>query len=106
MYDKDQLQQQIDILKQVKELRQSGQNDSPYVCDNIRIQVCDCEYPPACEAITEDIDKYINGSFSVRHWLASKNDKHYDNKDPIVEKARIEMIDTLIARYTEQLEAA
>jgi hypothetical protein len=105
MTDKNQLQQQIDILKEVKELREAKSNDSPYVCDNINCQL-DYSTTPAGEAICADIDKYIDGSFGVQNWLSDKNGKHYDNYDPIVEAARIEMIDTLIARYTEQLEAA
>lgn len=104
MYDKNQLQQQIYILNRVKELRANGRNKSPYVCDNINIQL-DLMGTDAGDTITSDIDKYIGGSFSVRNWLGDKNDKYYAHDDPIVEKARIEMIDTLIARYTEQLNA-
>jgi len=105
MFDKAQLQQQIDILKEVKELRQAQSNDSPYVCDNIN---CQLEYntTDAGVAICDDISKYIDNHFGVQNWLSDKNGKHYDNYDPIVEAARIEMIDTLIARYNAQLEAA
>jgi hypothetical protein len=99
------LQEQIRILKEVKELREADAYDSPYVCDNIN---CQLKYSTtdAGVAICDDINKYIDGSFSVRNWLGDKNGKHYANDDLIVEAARIEMIDTLIARYTEQLEAA
>jgi len=96
------LREQIYILQVIKEERQAGLYDSPYVCDNIQ-----CRFGWHSDEvgnISHDIKKYIQGEFCVRSWLSKKNGKFYSNEDKVVEVARIKMIDTLIERYTTQLE--
>lgn len=89
----------IEILTKVKELRDNGDQDSEYVCDNIRFEVGGCEQFGEVElTITADIKNFIKGNFSVVEYLGKS-----DHSDPAVVAFRANMIDTLIARYTEAL---
>lgn len=101
---KELLQEQIGILKRVKALREAELQDSDYVCDCVRFEV-DATYR-AKDIICDDIAMYIDRKFSVARWLSKRNGEYYDNTDPLVQQERAIMIDNLIARYTEQLEAA
>lgn len=101
------LQRQISILQEVLVLRKNGENDSPYVCDNVDTVSRDGKFTvgSAGYAIRKDIKQYINYSWSVLEWLYERDGRYYENDDPRVEEERINMIHTLIARYEAQLGA-
>lgn len=99
------LERQIEVLEQVKAMREEGRNDSPYVCDNIQVPdyngrgcALDLCGTPEANAICADIKAYIGGAFSVDRWLEVES---HDE----AEEARILMIDTLAARYKAALGA-
>lgn len=102
---KEALEEQIRILEAVKELRQTGAAIHNFVCWNIN-QVMGDEETAETKAITSDIHKYIDGEVSVRAWVSAKLGRFATSYEEVVLNARMEMIDTLIARYKEELEAA
>lgn len=96
---KEALERQIEVLEQVKNLRESGEATSEYVCDNIRFQL-NLRMTPEEEAICQDIKTYIGCKWSVRGWL---RDQGLPSDAISCYTARIVMIDTLIARYRAEL---
>lgn len=97
-----QLQRQIEILKEVLVLRENGEVDSPFVCDNVDAVTGNCNVAGgAGYTIRRDIKQYINYEWSVLEWLYERNGIDYEHDDPEVEAERIKMVNTLIARYEE-----
>uniref|UniRef100_A0A183CQI0 Eaf protein n=1 Tax=Globodera pallida TaxID=36090 RepID=A0A183CQI0_GLOPA len=99
------LKYKIDVLEAIKALRLSGKHTSPYVCDNIRRHANDFggDLSDAAEDVCEDVARYIDRNFCIVGWLEDKYGRIYDQLDPEVDKARIDMIDALIERYKREL---
>lgn len=93
----------INLLEIIKAERIQNKNET-YVCDMVRFRRYSDNYVHADkEAICEDINKYIKGYFSMMGWLRDCGFDVNKNDDPIVQDARMVMIDTLIERYKKEV---
>ena len=95
----------LDIMRTVKQLYNTSEATSPYICDIITDDVEGDWGTVEKNAICKDIKVYIDSSFSVAHWLGNIHNENYEQDDQPVIDARKEMIATLIKRYEDALEA-
>lgn len=101
---KEQIEEQIRILEEVKVLRSGNSYFSNFVCWNIDAVMKEKTTPAVC-TLKQDIDQYIDGETTVRCWLETRDRREYENDDPVVLNARLKLIDDLLARYRAELAA-